>query len=215
MRDDLTVVYYTCNREEPQFEARIRRSLLHASRGLPIISVSHKPIDLGTNICVGDVGISGLNAWRQFQIGVKAAKTKYVCPAEADMLYPKEFFRFVPPRDDIFYLAPLYVCFSQRGYGKYFAEKNRRSESAMIVNRDFVLARLDEMYKDLPMWGPDFDHIWLLGKQPKEFFELPVPVVTFKTDRNMHRKTPHKVEDKIRELPGHGNVRELIGRYFG
>jgi hypothetical protein len=213
MRDDLTVVYYTSNREDERFEARIRRSIRHASRGVPIISVSQKPIDFGVNICVGEVGVSGLNAWRQFQIGVQAAKTKYVCPAEADTLYPKEYFSFVPPRDDMYYLAPLYVCFSQRGYGKYFARKSRGSESAMVVNRELVLSRLEVMYDGLPTWGPDFDAVWLLGKQPREFFHMNTPVVSFKTDRNMHRKTPHEIDDRIRDLPGYGNVRELIGRY--
>jgi hypothetical protein len=214
MRDDLTVVYYTANREEPGFEARIRRSIAHAARGLPVVSVSQKPIDFGTNICVGDVGLSGVNAWRQFQIGVQAAKTKYVCPVEADTLYPREYFEFAPPRDDTFYLAPLYVCFCQRGYGKYFALKPRGSESAMVVNRELVLSRLEAMYKDLPTWGPHIDGLWLLDKQRREFFQMETPVVTFKTDRNMHKKTPHRVEDRLKDLPGHGDVHGLIGRYF-
>jgi hypothetical protein len=210
-----TVIYYTSNRENEAFEGRIRRSIRHASKGLPIISVSQKPIDFGTNICVGDVGTSGHNAWRQFQMGVLKAKTKYICPAEADTIYPKEYFSFVPPRDDTYYLAPLYVCFCQRGYGKYFAWKPRGSESSMVVNRELLLGRLEKMFEGRGMWGPTEDFMWLLDKQRRTRFNIPIPVVTFKTDENMHRKTPHKVDDRTKDLPGYGNVRDLIRRYRG
>jgi len=215
LKHDTTVVYYTSNREDEGFENRIRRSIRHASRGLPLISVSQKPIDFGENICVGDVGVSGHNAWRQFQIGVLAAKTKYVCPAEADTIYPKEYFSFVPPRDDTYYLAPLYVCFCQRGHGKYFALKPRGSESSMVVNRELLLERLEGMFHGKSTWGPVEDWVWLLDKQRRTRFDMDIPVVTFKTDSNMHRKTPHRTEDRIKDLPGYGDVRDLIGRYRG
>ena len=101
---DLTAIYYTCNRERPEFERRIQETLLEAMGDIPLISVSKKPIDLGHNICVGDVpgGDSSQNAYRQFQIGARAATTKWVCPVEADFLYPPEYFTFEPEREDTF-----------------------------------------------------------------------------------------------------------------
>ena len=93
---DLTVIYYTSNKEKELFESRIRESILDMIGDIPLISVSQKPIDFGKNICVGDVGVCGHNLFRQFQIGAKAAKTKYVCNVEADALYPKEYFEFTP-----------------------------------------------------------------------------------------------------------------------
>ena len=72
-----TVIYYTSNREHRRFERKIIDSLVKQSDGLDIISVSQKPISLGKNICVGNVGQSVFNAWRQLQIGVREAKTEF------------------------------------------------------------------------------------------------------------------------------------------
>jgi hypothetical protein len=212
---DRTVIYYTANQEKPEFEQRIIRSLRHASRGVPIVSVSQQPMNLGTNICVGDVGRSPRNAFRQLQVGAMAAKTRYVCPAEADMLYPKKFFQFVPPRDDVFYLAsPLYVCFCQRGIKRYFAPKPKGSESAMVVNREFLIAKIQALLGESPKWNrEDEDKLWLVYRQPKEAFRLSIPVVTFKTNNNMHRRTPHDLSNRSVDIPHYGNAASLIRRY--
>ena len=106
-RTDLTVIYYTNNLEKPEFEGRIQKTLKEStdSLGVPIISVSQKPIDFGKNICVGGVGASSQNAFRQLQIGAMEAKTRFVCPAEADFLHPREYFEFVPPSDRTAWVA--------------------------------------------------------------------------------------------------------------
>lgn len=216
MCKDLTVIYYTSNRENPNFERRIKRTLLHTIRGLPLISVSQKPMDFGRNICVGDVGASGHNAWRQLQIGAMEARTKYVCPTEADFLYPKEYFEFVPPRDDMFYMAqPVYVLFAQRGLGHSFHLKQRGSEAAMVVARDHLLKRLDEIFKGLDMWGPVTEAISIFRGIRRDHFTMSIPAVTFKTDRNMHRKTPHDTLNKLKDLPYWGNSHALLKRYLG
>ena len=195
------------------FEENIKRHLLEQIDGLPLISVSQKPIDFGKNICVGEVGISGHNAFRQLQMGVQEAKTKYICPAESDMVYSPQYFDFVPPRDDIFYLAsPLHVLFNQRRFGRSFALKTHGSESAMIVSRDLVLGRMEDMFKGAEMWGPIEEEIWLLRKQPVEFIP-DTPVLTFKTDNNMHRKTPHDVNSRVKDVPYWGNVYDVIKRF--
>ena len=219
---DLTVIYYTSNSEKPDFEAKIRQSLLDSMGDLPLISVSQKPIEFGRNICVGQVGRSAQNVFRQMQIGVAAAKTRFVCPAESDILYPPEYFTFRPPRDDTFYLAmPLWVLFAQRGGGKVYCRKPHGSESSMVVNRDLLLSRLDVMLANLGQWGDqdaDGDKLpWMLDKRltRRDHFQLSTGVVTFKTDQNLHRKTPHDVLSKTRELPYWGTATDLIARYMG
>ena len=86
--NDATIIYYTSNREDPAFEQRVRENILKNSGGLPIISVSHQPIDFGKNICVGDVGTSGFNMFRQVQIACEAATTQFVISAEAARVFP-------------------------------------------------------------------------------------------------------------------------------
>ena len=215
---DLTVIYYTCNKEKPEFEAKIRRTLWHTikSMRIPLISVSHKPIDFGENICVGDVGISGHNAFRQLQIGAMAAKTKFVCPAEADFLYPREYFEFRPDTEDHFYVAlPIYVLFAQKGKARAFRMKPKGSEAAMIVGREFLIDRIEQTLKDLGKWGPITNHANIFKRCPIQYYTMSIPSVTFKTDNNMHRRTVVKYDERWTELPHWGTVTYLLRKYLG
>lgn len=218
MRTDLTIIYYTSNREDQRFEMRIQRSLLHQARGLPLISVSQKPVDFGTNICVGEVGVNTHNALRQMQIGAIEAKTRFVCIAEADFLYPKEYFHYLPEMDDVFYLAmPLYVLFAQKGKTHVFVPKRQGSEAAMIVGRDFLVEKLKEMFSGKEEWAKiEIPHsLKYLHKHGKRlYFNTQIPTITFKTDNNMHRKTTFIHSIKLTELPGWGTAHDLLRKYI-
>ncbi len=210
----MTVVYYTANREKESFERKVQQTILENMGESELISVSQKPIDFGKNICVGDVGVTGHNAWRQFQIGCQEATTKYVCAAEADGLYPPSYFAFRPARDDAFYVAmPLYALFAQRGKAKRYALKPRASEAAMIVSRALVLQRLEDLYRGLPQWRRDEEFLWLLKGCVRETAWLDAPIVTVKTDRNMHKKTPHDREHVAAVLPYWGDAHDVLLRY--
>jgi hypothetical protein len=214
---DLTVVYYTSNRETELFENNIKQSLLDAIGDLPLISVSQKPIDFGKNICVGDVGVSSQNAFRQLQIGAMEAKTVFVAPVESDFLYSKEYFEVRPHRANVAYIMqPLWVCFHQRGYAKVFCEKPRGSESAIVVGREYLIGKLEFILKDVGKWGPlHADKFpYLLHVMKRRRHRISTPIITFKTDRNMHRKTPHSAKTKTRELAPWGSARDLITKYF-
>lgn len=90
-----TIIYYTSNREYQSFERSIQQTIIENSNGIPIISVSQKPIDFGENICIGDIGTSELNILRQIRIGAVCAKTDFVIPCESDILYPPDFFSLI------------------------------------------------------------------------------------------------------------------------
>jgi len=100
---ETTVIYYSDN-SLPQALADVcQRYLLRVAGEMPIISVSQKPMALGHNICVGDIGRSLLSLFRQQLIGLEAATTQYVAFAEHDVIYSPEHFQFVPPKRDVFY----------------------------------------------------------------------------------------------------------------
>jgi hypothetical protein len=65
--------------------------------------VSHKPIDLGTNIAIGPHKSSWLTLYKQLYIGLSKVTTENVLIAEHDCLYHDEHLRWQPPRDDTFY----------------------------------------------------------------------------------------------------------------
>ena len=73
-----TIIYYTSNTENENFENKIRENILKVKGDLPLISVSQKPIDFGHNICVGELGKSYENAFYQAKIGCEIA-TNSLC----------------------------------------------------------------------------------------------------------------------------------------
>jgi len=98
---DLTIVYYSANKLPEHIAQNFRRELVEAvGNMIPIISVTQKPIDLGKNICVGDIGQSYYNLYKQMYIGVQEVKTKYVATVEDDTLYVMEHFKYRPTSDD-------------------------------------------------------------------------------------------------------------------
>lgn len=109
-KDDLTVVYYTSNfleTENPHFLLNTKRQLVKAIGDLPLLVISHKPVDKLTfigyegkyrNLVAGKdfelyaPGRHHLNLYGQIMYGAKYAKTKYVAMAEDDILYSYDHF---------------------------------------------------------------------------------------------------------------------------
>ncbi len=152
-------------------------------------------------------------------VGVEAAKTKYVIMAESDNLQPPDYFTFRPPVEDKFYVAmPIWVLFALRGKGHVYATKPRGSESSMVSGRDYLARSLEKMLEGKEMWvehgetGQEFPYLWHVGGKP-EYFTLSAPVITIKTDRQLHRKTPHLTDSYTRDLPYWGNSNELLKAY--
>ncbi len=211
-----TIIYYTSNREDSGFEKRVQENLLKVSKGLPIISVSHKPIDLGKNICVGDVGVSGFNMFRQVQIACEAAKTDFIISAEADCLYPPDYFEFIPKKLGVCYRdSNLYVMPDKRDF---FFYKKEGATHAQIVGREFYLATLARLFKDAPKWNSSEKNF------PKErwgqedvfneirYWESKNPVFQIKTHEGMRYYT-HSDRTPIPSLPYWGSGQK-VRKYF-
>lgn len=211
-----TVIYYTSNREDPAFETRVRQNLLKVSGGLPIISVSQKPIKLGKNICVGDVGASGFNMFRQVQIACETAATPFVISAEADCLYPPDYFEFIPPRLDACYRnSNLYVMPDRRDF---FFYKKEGATHAQIVGREFYLKVLKKLFKGAPKWNTEEKNF------PKErwgkadvfdeilYWQTKNPVFQIKTHKGMRYYT-HSDRIPIPSLPYWGEG-EKVRRFY-
>lgn len=147
--NDLTIIYYTNNILEQDVFDKCVEHLEIAADGKPIVSVSQKPVDLGENICVGDIGSSWLNLYKQLKLGAEKATTKYVATAEHDCLYTKEHFNWRPPTDDTFYYNEN-CWFVQWGgnhpelngmYSTFWGE--RKALSQLICDRELLIADLE------------------------------------------------------------------------
>lgn len=217
MKNKATIIYYTSNREDQGFENRVRENILKNSGDLPIISISHKPIDFGKNICVGDVGTSGFNMFRQVQIGLLEAKTEFVISAEADCLYPPDYFSFIPPRNDVAYRnSNLYVMPDKRAF---FFHKKEGATHAQIVGRDYYLETLNKLFKGAPQWSVEEKNF------PKErfkqddvfdeilYWKSENPVFQIKTHKGMRYYT-HSDRTPIESLPYWGDGKKVRDYYL-
>lgn len=211
-----TIIYYTSNKEDPDFEKRVQENLLKVCGGLPIISVSQKPIKLGVNICVGDVGVSGFNMFRQVQIACEAAQSRFVISAEADCLYPPDYFTFIPPREDACYRnSNLYVMPDRRDF---FFYKKEGATHAQIVGRELYLKTLKKLFKGAPKWSLEEKNF------PKEhwgkadvfdqilYWKSKNPVFQIKTHKGMRYYT-HSDRTPIHSLPYWGSGK-IVRRYY-
>ena len=210
-RKDLTVIYYTSCKEKPEFENIIRQKILKTIGNTPLISVSHKPIKFGQNICVGDVGLSDYNIYRQMQIGCLEAKTKYVCTAEADCLYPPTgYFDFKPPKNwTAGHYTNLYILWK----GSHIFNQKAFSLCGLFSDRKFLLSRFPRSLGKAK---------WRAGHKPqhplfhkwKEWtpFKSDIPIINCKTPEGMRHKSGVNTEGKPKkELPYWGNA-EKLGR---
>lgn len=211
-----TIIYYSSNREDPEFEKRIQKTLLENSGGLPIISVTQKPINLGKNICVGDVGVSGFNMFRQVLMACEMATTEFVISAEADCLYPPDYFTFRPSRNDICYRdSNLYVMPDKRSF---FFHKKEGATHAQIVGREFYIKKLKELFKDAPEWNAEEKNFPKERHLKEDIFGIiryykTDPVIQIKTHKGMRYYT-HSDRTPIYSLPYWGEGQILRKKYL-
>ncbi len=200
MESNKTILYYTSNRENPEFEEKIRRNIVKNCGSLPIISVSQKPIEFGENICVGNIGHSYINEFKQILIGAKQAKTEYLIFAEADFLYPKEYFEFNPTTENVYRYDNVWLIFKKTN----LCYKKSYSNGASICKREFVVKSLEAYLEKQKLW---------VDWKPFEFFRGETACVSFKTGNGMTRGATFERE-KAHVLAHWGNVKELKEKYL-
>jgi hypothetical protein len=215
---DATILYYTSNRERQGFEERVKKNILKVRGDLPIISISQRPIDFGEkNICVGDVGASGFNMFRQVQLGCQAAKTRFIISAEADCLYPPDYFTYRPPKDDVCYRnTNLYVMPDARDF---FFRKREGATHAQIVGRKFYLDTLTKLFEGAPKWSVKEKNFPKERRRQEdvfrhiEYYATENPVFQIKTHKGMRYYT-HSERIPIPEIPYWGSGKTCRAFYL-
>lgn len=208
------IIYISSNREHPYFESRVIQDMYEKSNGLDIYSVTQKPMNLGTNKVVGDVGTSGFNFCRQLQMVVEMAQADYVISVESDCLYSPDYFTFVPDHlDRVYRNTKNYVIPHDKDYYLY-----KKSQTAFqVAGRDFLLARLNYLMEGQPEWDTEKKN-W-----PKEkgvpfldgwdTFETEFACLTIKTGDGM-RKHTNTDKKPIKSLPYWGAATDIIDKYL-
>jgi len=138
----MTIIYYTDNSLDDKIFKKCQDQLLLAAGSIPIVSVSQRPIELGKNICVGDIGRSYHSYYTQILEGLKNCNSENVATVEHDCLYSAEHFEFIPPQKDIFYYN-INVWFVNCIDGKY-SYYSRKAQSQLICNRQILIKAIEE-----------------------------------------------------------------------
>jgi len=157
---DLSIIYYTSNyldEHNSYFLSNTKKYLKLAIGDTPMISVSHKPLlDMGENICVGNIGRSNRNIYWQILQGAKAAKTKYVATAEDDVLYTPEHYKCRPTRDNLlFYNMNKWSIFTW-SKPMTFSWRKRKIIFALICSRNLLIDSLEERLEKYPEYEGAF-----------------------------------------------------------
>jgi hypothetical protein len=216
-RKDLTVIYYSSNKEDPAFEKKITNRIKEQIGTTRLISVTHKPMDMGENIVVGDVGLSDYNIYRQIQIACLKTHTKYVCTAEADVLYPPTgYFDFIPPDSgSAYHLRNLHIFF--KGTGIFHAKAF--SLCALFTNRYYLLSRLDRCLRDDLQWRPVHKRSHPIFNKWKGWIEEfnKISVINIKTGYGMRGHTGTETDfgaKPVIELPYWGKAVDLEKKFL-
>lgn len=146
---NLTIIFYTANVIPEEFASKLRKNLWKVRKDLPIISVSHQPMDFGENIFMGNMGRSHLNIYRQALIGAKKATTKYIALAEDDVLYAPDHFHCYRPEPGIFaYNMNVWSLYTWQP--DIFSYKDRINLSGLICERELFIEAMEERFKRWP-----------------------------------------------------------------
>lgn len=226
---DLTVVYYTSNQLPDATATAIRTVLRTSCVGLPIISVSQKPLAFGRNIHVGEIGASTRNLYYQVLVGAKAANTDYVALCEDDCLYPPSHFTTVLP-DDFGYNMNRWRVHTWDAH-PVFSHKNRCGLHQLVCPRDLLIEHLEERFSRNHTedqinrhWGEPgrWNHEQRLGVscKPLSQWRSAEPCVVFfhpysLNYRKQGVRVAHGRDGVVKLLPPWGTAKDVIDQYWG
>lgn len=167
LKDQLTIVFYTSNYlqdKNPYFFDNCVRQLLLATEDLPIVCVSHRPINFEP-YCK-DIGIVGksvknivvdlprhhLSIYKQILIGAKEAKTPYVATAEDDILYSWEHYHHRLPKtmDTYLYDMNRVSIFTWTKPPMFSYRYKRTVVNQLIAPRQMLIDNMEERFARWP-----------------------------------------------------------------
>jgi len=192
---DITALYYTSNRIQENAGERIREHLLnvtHYWEEIPIISVSQKQIIFGTNVSIGDIGVSKYNIYKQIYIGLKYVKTPYVACCEDDVLYNYEHFLYRPEKGVFSYDCNMW--FAEKD--EFWRRPQLHERSGMfgyISDTETLFNFLDVKFKKYP--DPDAEHYnWGEPLKDAHFYSGILPLIVF--SHNVPSKSRREIQKR-------------------
>jgi len=219
---DLTLIYYTANLVGESFSERVRGHLLSLfPEGIPIVSVSHKPMHFGLNICVAGFEVSIYNIYKQILIGSRLAQTRYVAMCEDDSLYTREHFEHRPADDSFDYNSNRWHI-----YKSIYFHRPRPGMHTCIAPRKLMIETLEKRFEKFPKLLDEKKGELVGFAEPGRSerrlglpivklttFNSPTPVLVFDHKGSLGGVRKVKATDHIeKSLDGWGSAQELWDR---
>ena len=138
------ILYYTNNKLNMKLARGCRKQL--EKSGLPITSISTKPLDFGKNIVYGDYGeTAGERIARKVLKGLESMTEDIVYFAESDVLYHPDHFKFIPKDRETWYYNGNYWFLRQSdGFAIHY---NVSPLSGLVVHRESAIKHFRERIK--------------------------------------------------------------------
>jgi len=118
---DKAILYYTDQKLHGGVAKHCRKNLRKVAGNIPIFSVSQGELEFGTyNYVIEEMERSRFSMYQQIQYGLfkmyEVLNPKFVFFAEHDVLYPLDYFDFIPDRNDTFYYFIRKYFMNQKGF---------------------------------------------------------------------------------------------------
>jgi len=191
------ILYYTDNQLNMKMARTCRKQL--EQTGLPITSVSLKPMNFGKNIYL-PLQRSRETMFKQILAGLEAMTEDVVYLCEHDVIYHPSHFDFIPPKKDIFYYNINNWRVREDGFAVYFDHK---STSQVCAYRELLI----EEYKkrvSKPYSGGGYEpgtrsiRRGGYSDNRSEYFKSNEPNIDIRHSNNLteNRWSPDKFRDK-------------------
>jgi hypothetical protein len=145
------ILYYTDNRLNMKIASNCRKQI--AKSGLPITSVSLKPLDFGRNIHFKGER-SYLTMFKQILAGLEDMKEDIVYFCEHDVLYHPDHFKFTPKDSETWYYAGNYWFL--RASDGFAIHYDASPLSGLVVHRASAIKHFRERVKMVEELGEEF-----------------------------------------------------------
>jgi hypothetical protein len=209
------IIYYTNNICDEWIMDFVMNKLKEVR--LPIISVSHKPMDFGRNIVV-DLPSARESIFKQIVIGLQASTADVVYLVEHDVLYHREHFQHEPRNVQHFlYNQNVWQVDVETGTAT-FRESKRTSQ--LIAYRDELLYYFDQLAERMknPYGGmigvaPRTHRIEGVNTNGVRGFMSEWPNIDFRHKDNIS-KYVHTNEIEATGVPLWGETEGRFGKWF-
>jgi len=147
---DLTIIFYSANKISDEMMSNNIKCLKLAAGDIPIVSVTHVLMNLGTNVVFENKEQCHLNIYKQLLLGAKLATTKYIATAEDDTFYHKSHFEIRPSDENTFTYNMNKFSYFTWSNPPIFSDRNRKTLNALIAPRIQLIEALKERFNLYP-----------------------------------------------------------------